>query len=339
MTEGFRRLAQILFAAICVISFTNSNAAPPRRDGSRIHLIPYFAQGQTFRYSVQTRIETASSATGPVADMGGPKKLAESIGVVIRLDVLSVSNALGGFPSTRIRATYEKAAATTNSTTYDPDAAAIQDQYKKLAGQSIEFTLQSDGKIAGITGIKDLASDSDPSRAIMLNQWLSQLTLGASLPKQGIEIGQKWTSVQPLTNIPLDGLSWKTAATYVRNEACPSATKLSPTGGVNVPPAAEPDQCAVIMTHSEIVGGRDSKERTPEAFRQNGLRTSGVWTGAAESLTAVSLRTGLVASVTETGSTHMDFTIMTVTAHNRMRYAGDTQTQSEITLLSPSAIP
>lgn len=93
------------------------------------------------------------------------------------------------------------------------------------------------------------------------------------------------------------------------------------------------------MTHSEIVGGRDSKDRTPEVFRQNGLRTSGVWTGAAESLTSVSLRTGLVASVTQTGSTHMDFTIMTTTAHNRMRYAGDTRTQSEITLLPQSTLP
>lgn len=332
-------LAFIALAIICASHLSFSN--PPRSHGNsgRIHLVPNFTQGQSFRYSVQTQIETASSAVGPIADMGGPKKLTESVDVIIRLDVLGVSNSAGAPPAARIRATYEKAAASTNSSAYDPDAAAAQEEYNKLAGQSVEFTLQSDGKIAHITGIKDLPADSDPSRAVTLNQWLSQLTLSASLPKQGIALGEKWSSEQQLTNVPLDGLTWKTTATYVRNEPCSSSTQLSASGGANITPAAAPEQCAVIMSQSEIMGGRDSKDRTPEVFRQNGLRTSGVWTGAAESLTSVSLRTGLVASVTQTGSTHMDFTIMTTTAHNRMRYAGDTRTQSEITLLPQSVLP
>jgi hypothetical protein len=189
-----------------------------------------------------------------------------------------------------------------------------------------------------VTGLQALASDPDPSRAAVLNQWISQLTLGASLPKQGIAIGEKWSSDQPIANVPLDGLAWKTTATYVRNEPCPAPSQPSAAGGVPVTPAASLEQCAVILTHSEIVGGADSKERTPEVFRQNGLRTSGVWTGSAESLTAISLRTGTVCSVTQTGSTHMDFTIMTDAAHNRMRYAGDTRTQSEIAILSQSAL-
>lgn len=331
--------ASVAFLVLTVLCPANGSLAAARGDSGRIRLVPHFAQGQSFRYSVQMQMETSSSAVGPIADMGGPKKLTESVGVVIRLDVLSVSDVSGASPSTRIRATYEKAAATTNSSTYDPDAAAAQDRYNKLAGQSVEFTLESDGTIAKLTGMAGLASDSDPSRAVALNQWLSQLTLGASLPKQGVAIGDKWSSQQPLTNVPLEGLRWKTTATYVRNEACFSAGQPSASGGVNITPAGTPEQCAVIMTQSEIIGGRDSKERTPEVFRQNGLRSSGVWTGTAESLTSVSLRTGLVSSVTQTGSTHMDFTIMTVTARNRMRYAGDTRTQSEITLLPASASP
>ena len=334
VSVGFAALTML-----CATALSLAKPLRPRGDSGRVHLLPNFAQGQSFRYSVQTQIETASSAVGPIADMGGPKKLTESVGVVIRLDILSVSGAPGTPPSARIRATYEKAAANTNSATYDPDAAAAQSEYNKLAGQSVEFTLQSDGKIADLTGLKGLAADSDPSRAVTLNQWLSQLTLSASLPKRGIALGEKWSSEQPLTNVPLDGLTWKTTATYVRNELCSSSSQPSASGGANITPAPAADECAVIMTHSEIVGGRDSKDRTPEVFRQNGLRTSGVWTGAAESLTSVSLRTGLVASVTQTGSTHMDFTIMTTTAHNRMRYAGDTRTQSEITLLPQSTLP
>ncbi|MFZ0638265.1 MAG: hypothetical protein WA020_07480 [Candidatus Acidiferrales bacterium] len=340
MTRRIALLASISLAIFCAAFSANSNPLPSRPSaGARVHLVPNFAAGQTFRYGVQTRIDTTSAATGPITDAGGPKKLNQSVSVVIRLDVLSASDAPGAPASARIRATYEKAAATTNSAAFDPDVAAMEDQYKKLAGQSIEFTLQADGKITGVTGLKELASDSDPSRAAMLNQWLSQLTLGASLPRQGIAIGEKWSSQQPLQNVPLDGLLWKTTATYVRDEPCPAAGQPSEAGGVPVTPAASPEQCAIIMTHSEIAGGRENKERTPEVFRQNGLRASGVWTGTAESLTAISLRTGMVSSATQTGSTHMDFTIMTTAAQNRMRYAGDTHTQSEITLLSPSAIP
>lgn len=319
-----------LVGSIALAHHTGSNA--------RIRLVPNFAPGQTFRYAVQMRTTTTAAATGPITDAGGPSSLNQSIGVVIRLDVLSASDVPSQPSSARIRATYEKAAATSNSAAYDPDVASMEDEYKKLAGQSIEFTLQSDGKITDVTGLQNLASDSDPTRAATLNQWLSQLTLGASLPKQGIAIGDKWSSEQPLANLPLAGLSWKTTATYVRNEPCPGATQ-SPVSGVPITPAASPDQCAVIMTRSEIVGGSDSKDRTPDVFRQNGLRTSGVWTGTAESLASISVRTGMVASVTQTGSTHMDFTIMTTRQLNRMRYAGNTHSQSEITLLPESAAP
>ncbi|MGC1107346.1 MAG: hypothetical protein WA876_12480 [Candidatus Acidiferrales bacterium] len=339
MTRSIAALVPIFLGIACVAFLACSNAFPRAAAGARIHLIPNFAPGQTFRYGVQMRIDTTSAATGPITNAGGPRKLDESVGVIIRLDVLSFPDAPGAPASARIRATYEKATATTNSAAYDPDVAAMEDQYKKLAGQSIEFTLQADGKITNVTGLKDLASDSDPSRAAMLNQWISQLTLGASLPKQGIAIGEKWSSQQPLENIPLDGLAWKTTATYERNEPCPAAGQPSEAGGVSLTPASSPEQCAIILTRSEIVGGSDSKERTPGVFRQNGLRTSGVWTGNAESLASISLRTGMVSSVTQTGSTHMDFTIMTHIGQNRMRYAGDTHTQSEITLLPPSAIP
>ncbi|MFZ0335486.1 MAG: hypothetical protein WAN10_14995 [Candidatus Acidiferrales bacterium] len=327
-----------ILAIVCVVSLANPYTfARSGSNNARVHLAPNFAPGQTFRYAVETRIETTSIATGPIRNMGGPKELSESVGVVIRLDVLS-SDAPGGPASARIRATYEKSAATSNAG-YDPDVAAAEDQYKKLAGQTVEFTLQADGKITGVTGLKDLASDSDPSRAAMLNQWLSQVTLGASLPKQGIAIGEKWSSQQPLDNVPLDGLSWKTTETYEHDEPCTATSQPSKAANAPVAPAASSEQCAIIMSHSEIVGGRDNKERTPEVFRQNGLRTSGVWTGTADSLVAISLRTGIVSSVTQTGATHMDFTIMTTVGQNRMRYAGDTRTQSEITLLSPSAVP
>jgi hypothetical protein len=304
----------------------------------RTHLLPHFVAGQVFRYSVQTKIDTTSAATGPIIDAGGSNKLNQSVDVIIRLQIVSASQTPAG-PSARFRITYEKAVAASSGPAYDPEVAAMQDQYKKLAGQSFEFTLSADGKISDVAGLKNIFTD--PSRAAVLNQWLAQLTLGASLPKQGIAVGEKWSSEQPLENVPLDGLVWKTRATYLRNDPCPAAAQSAASGGgVPLTPApSSPDTCAIILTRSVLTGGEKPKDRTPAVFRQNGLRTSGVWTGAGEALTAISLRTGMAVSVTQTGATHMDFTIMTATAQNRMRYAGDTHTQSEITLLSQSAIP
>lgn len=330
-----RVLPGMFCASILAFSCTAADrAATPERN----HLLPYFAPGQVFRYSVQTRIETTTAASGVIVDPEGPKKLIQSVNAVIRLEVLSASQNQAE-PSARLRVTYEKVVATSNGPAYDPDVASIRKQYEKLNGQSFEFTLGNDGKISGVKGLNEISSD--PSRASVVNEWLSQLTLGAALPKQGIAIGEKWSSEQPLENIPLDGLTWKTRATYVRDEPCPAAARVvSASGGKPLTPAPDAaNMCAVILTRSTITGGEHSKDRTPTVFRQNGLRTSGIWTGSGEALTAISLRTGMVASVTQTGSTHMDFTIMTASAGNRMRYAGDTHTQSDITLLSESTIP
>lgn len=342
--SDFAASSRALLTVLCILLLLLLLTASPafgRRSapGSRIRLTPHLAPGQTFRYAVQMHSTIASFAAGPVIDAGGPGALTQSVGLVIRLDVLSASNASGQPPSVRIRATYEKVAVSSNSAAYDPDVAAMEEQYKGLEGKSMQFTLQFDGKITNVTGLKNLVSATDPSRAATLSQWLSQLTLGASLPRQGIAIGDKWSSVQPVENVPLAGLAWKTTASYVRNEPCPAASAPSPSAGVPITPAAVPEQCAVIMTHAEITGGRGAKDRTPDVFRQNGLRTSGVWTGATESLSAISLRTGMVSSVTQTGSSHMDFTIMTTLQRTRMRYAGDTRSQSEISLLPASANP
>ncbi|HEV2615596.1 MAG TPA: hypothetical protein VGU63_03185 [Candidatus Acidoferrales bacterium] len=306
-------------------------------------------------------IDSASHSSGPVLDPEGPTKTGESVNVVLRLEVLNVSDASAAPGPAHIRVTYETTAATSSSDSYDADAAAIAEQYKKIEGQSIEFTLEPTGKITDVSGLKGLLDDQ--SRSAIVNQWLSQLTLGASLPKKGIAVGEKWSSEQAIGNVPLAGLAWHIESTYVRDEPCRAVRPEPAVGAVAQPvtPSAVPDQCAVIQTHSEITGApaeksarqpgnqlsqqpptespNDGKDRTPDVFRKNGLRTFGEWTGSGDGLTSISLRTGMVVSVTQTAATHMDFTIMTDTAHNKMRYAGDTRSQSQITLLSQSAIP
>lgn len=346
---------------LCVFSLVAATASSASRSAAnaRIHFTPHFTAGEVFHYSVQMHIAGASHSSGPVVDPEGPTKTGESVNVVLRLEVLKVS----GTSAARIRVTYQTAVANSTSDSYDADTAAIGDQYKKLQGQSIEFTLEPTGNITDVSGLKGLLDDQ--SRSAIVNQWLSQLTLGASVPKKGITLGEKWSTEQPVDNVPLAGLAWHIESTYVRDEPCPSVRPEPAVGAVpqQVTPSAVPDQCAIILTHSEITGApapRDSqqaaksgqqpelptdespnegKDRTPEVFRKNGLRTFGEWTGSADGLTSISLRTGMVVSVTQTAAAQMDFTIMTTTAHNRMRYAGNTRSQSQITLLSRSVIP
>lgn len=351
---------------LCVFFLAAIATAPSARRATanaRIHFTPHFTAGQVFHYSVQMHIDSASHSSGPIVDPEGPTKAGESVNVVLRLEVLTVSGTPAAPGPTRIRVTYETAAANSTSDSYDADTAAIADQYKKLQGQSIEFTLETTGKITDVTGLKGLLDNQ--SRSAVVNQWLSQLTLGASVPKNGIALGEKWSTDQAIDNVPLAGLAWHVESTYVRNEPCPAVHPEPPVGAVaqQVTPSDVPDQCAIILTHSEVTGApaprssrqaaksgqqpnqptnespNEEKDRTPEVFRKNGLRTFGEWTGSGDGLTSISLRTGMVVSVTQTATTHMDFTIMTTTAHNRMRYAGDTRSQSEITLLSQSAIP
>ncbi len=347
------------FSVLCLVAIATAPSARRVTADARVHFTPHFTAGQVFHYSVQMHIDGASHSSGPVVDPEGPTKTGESVNVVLRLEVLKVSST----SAARIRVTYETAAAKSTSDSYDADTAAIADQYKKLQGQSIEFTLESTGKITDVSGLKGLLDDQ--SRSAIVNQWLSQLTLGASVPKKGIALGEKWSTEQAIDNVPLAGLAWHVESTYVRDEPCPAVRPEPPVGAVaqQVTPSVVPDQCAVILTRSEITGApaprpsqqaaksgqqpgqptdespNEQKDRTPEIFRKNGLRTFGEWTGSGDGLTSISLRTGMVVSVTQTATAHMDFTIMTTTAHNKMRYAGDTRSQSEITLLSQSVIP
>ena len=357
-----------LFSVLFLVTIAALPSALRVTANPRIHFAPHFTAGQVFHYSVQMHIDGASHSSGPIVDPEGPTKTGESVSVVLRLEVLKVSGTPAAPGPARIRVTYETAAASSTSDSYDADTAAIAGQYKKLQGQSIEFTLEPAGEITGVSGLKGLLDDQ--SRSAIVNQWLSQLTLGASVPKKGIALGEKWSTEQAIDNVPLAGLAWHIESTYVRDEPCPAVRPEPPVGAVarQVTPSAAPDECAIILTHSEITGApaprgsrqaatqpnqqsaqetgdpsnaspNEEKDRTPEIFRKNGLRTFGAWTGSGDGLASISLRTGMVVSVRQTATTRMDFTIMTTTAHNRMRYAGDTRSQSQIILLSQSPLP
>ena len=355
---GFLTAAALLCAS--VLSGLAASPAGRAPANERVRLAPHYAPGETLRYQFDLRTETTSHSTGPIDDPEGPSKLELSIRALVRLEVLRVDATPAGGARVRLRTTYEKSSASSHSDSYDPQEAALEDQYRKLEGRSIEFTLEPDGKVSDVSGLKEVLPNE--AAAGYVREWLAGLAGSSTLPREGISIGQRWSAEQPVETAPIVGLVWRTESTYLRDEPCrtgapqtkpadSAAAPQSKPGNSSAtaqpavaPPAAAPaasseDTCAIILTKFAMDNHKVPRDPTPEQYRKNSLRTSGKWSGSGESLNTISLRTGLVVSVTQTGTEEMDVTIASATSPSRMRYAGRIHTESQITLLPPEPPP
>ena len=322
-----------LIAAITLLLPIAGGAA-----SARIHLTPNFSMGESFRYHIESRTTTTGTTTTPIVNPEAASQLKQVAELDVRLDVVGLQPPANGTAgAARLRATYEKASAATETDAYDPAAAALDTQYDNLQGHSMEFTIEADGKISHITGLDEVVSN--PAAAAAVRAWINEFSPGANLPPEGIAIGQKWSAERPLDNTPLANLLWRSSSSYLRDEACdpPGQSTSDATGGAA--PAASPGpRCAVILTSFDILRhGSANADATPEDYRHNGLRSSGTWTGKGESLDTVSLQTGMLVRSTQTSTQKMDFEIVSALSGSKIHYAGQVETQSEITLMSKAS--
>jgi hypothetical protein len=280
--------------------------------------------GLMMRYRVSLESSSAISQTGLVQDAGGPAQLAVKWDSTVRLEVLPAAE---GAPAgaLRMRITYEQSAATVRSDVPEPRSDEIIQQYARLAGRSVEFTFTPQGRVSDIRGLEDLVTDQNARGAV--EQWMAQLSSAAAAPPEAVP-GQKWSTTQPAA-LPLDGLSWRTDSTYLRNEPCRVA------GSSTASPESAPRDCAVILARLSLVTTRNVRDPTPEDYRRGGLRTSGRWSGSGESLMYVSLDTGWVVSSTQESTQEMDVTISgnAPGQAGAMRQAGTLTTRSQMFLL------
>lgn len=315
----------------------------------KIFLLPRFSEGQSFRYQIETQSTTKGKTTSPIINPEGASNVTQGASLIVRFDVLDVARAATRtFPRTRLRVTYEQSHATSQSDAYDPQAAALDDQYAHLQGRSMEFTIEPDGGISSMTGLEDIFSKPGASQAV--RAWIAGVTSGAGLPKQGIAIGEKWAGERPIEGAPLKNLVWHTESSYLRDEPCRAANPsqaagaegssgVAAAGGPAISAAPE-DTCAVILTRLEIIRrGSSHADATPDDYLRNSLRTSGIWDGSGESLDSISLTTGMLVVSTETTSQKMDYEIKSTRTGSVLRYQGSVQSQLQISLLpsSPSA--
>jgi hypothetical protein len=298
----------------------------------RVSLSPRFSPGQAFRYAMEFETSTVTSRSGLAADPQGPSKLVITWDATIRLEVLPAeANAPG---SIRLRTTYEKSTAHVGTDTFDPAATATQEQYQKLEGKVVEFTLDANGKVISVSGLAEIVDGEKAVQAA--REWIAQLDAGSGAPAGGVSAGQKWTSEQPATSLPVAGMVWRTESEYLRDEVChppnpEGAPAPSTTDSAGNPTPAE--TCAVILTHLDLVRHKPLRNPTPEEYRKSGVQTAGKWDGSAQSLSYISLRTGLAVSVTQTGTEEMDVTL-TTGKNTSMRHAGTVLSRSQVALIA-----
>jgi len=335
----WRAAARVVIAcAFFAAAFAQAFAAH-----ERIRIQPTFQPGDILYYQIEMHTVSTGKTTTPIINPEGGTKFSENVDLLVQLDVLPVANSsrdnanaprTGGEP-VRMRVTYLRAHADSQSDAPSFDSSSAGSEYDRLAGHSFEFTLEPGG---GIEDFKDvdniLPSSSNPAQALA---WMKTLASGNQFPQQGIAVGQKWASEKPLTSAPLTGLVWHAESTYVRNDQCnpPSAVANAKENA-----SAAAGQCAVIVTEFQILRhGPKHSDETPPDYVHHGLRTSGTITGSGESLDSISLASGLLASSTQSSTQNADFDITSAANGEAIHRVGQVQTQTMIKQVSAPPAP
>src|SRR5260370_1239767 len=113
--------------------------------------------------------------------------------------------------------------------------------------------------------------------------------------------------------------------------------KVASTIRTDVP---DPEPGAVILSAMSLDGTAKHSDHTPPESRAKNLRTHGRMSGNGQSLTYISLESGLVVSVTQTSRQDMDVTVSSNKGGSSLRYQGNVETQWELSLLPvPCGLP
>ena len=143
-----RRVNPVRFALfVCLTLFTLALAATA---GVRVRFAPKFVPGEVLRYRIESRTTTTGTTTTPIVNPEGGSKSIQTIHMVVRLETRGVSTD----GKVRFHATYEKSSAESETDALDLAATSFTDQYNRLEGRSVEFTLQPERSIHGLPGCK-----------------------------------------------------------------------------------------------------------------------------------------------------------------------------------------
>jgi hypothetical protein len=320
--------SRFLLGAVFVTLFGTVAVSRP----DRVNLFPRVRTGQTLAYQISyhsdKQVQTHSSII--VASPSDQAKI--DVHGLLRLEILAVEPQVDR-ATIHARSRFD----TLNSDSrfkvpgfQTPDP---QLQRQDAKEKYIDFMILPDGRIDGIKGLDQLF----PEQQQAWQEWVSRFVLAAGFPGNGAKLAQRWRSDEPeKAPAPIAGLRWFRDSTYVRNEPC-HPMQMTVRGEI-ADSDAEQETCAVLLTTAALKQDSHPQNATPEDFKLHELRTSGTARGTNRIITYVSLKTGLILRASEEAHQQMDVTVAKADGSNRVRYAVNATSHSEIVLISETPL-
>ena len=322
MGFGMKHTIQLL-AGIFVLAVAAASGGD-----NRVNLLPRLQAGQTLTYMIRYRsdkkVKTESNVAAPMA----PNAAQMDARGLLQIDILDVQQ---GSRKVAIRARGLFRDTDSGAWLKKPDGKDSQGQAQIEANKSksVEFTISQSGTVEKVSGLDSLSAEQQQA----WQEWVARFAVAWTLPANGARLGEKWKSEQAETaSAPIASLNWERESQYVQNEPC-RASQLSIMGEVSAATGAA-ETCAVLLTTAMLKQKSSPKDATPEEFKIHELKTTGTARGTNETISYISLTTGLVVRATENASQTMDVTVAKVDGSNRVHYNVDAKSQSEVLLVT-----
>jgi hypothetical protein len=328
--EVMRRIISVaavpaLWALLALLS-ASAAFTPVAAGAERPTLFPKLRAGQTFTYLIEYRTQKNVKTESRVMTPSGPQNDQATAQWLLRVEILDVH------PQDRRAAIHARSQFESVDSRLAPEQKGNDKAAPAAESKPVEFTILPDGRADAVKGIEALF----PEQRVAWQAWLRQFAIAGIFPRDGVKRGQTWKSTEVEESpSPIIRLEWEKSASYVRDEPC-APVQLSELDAA-APKKSGSETCAVILTHAVLKQKSSPKDTTPEDFRLHDLRTTGTASGANETITYISLQTGLVMRVKEDAKQFMDVVIAKADGSNQVHYNVDAARHTEMLLLADAA--
>lgn len=311
-----------LWALLALVS-AGAAFSPAAAGAERPTLFPKLHAGQTFTYLIEYRTQKDVKTESRVVTPSGPQNDQATAQWLLRVEILEVR------PDGRRAAIHARSQFESVDSKPTADSEVGKNGAPAAESKPVEFTILPDGRADPVKGIEALFLE----QRVAWQAWLRQFAIAGIFPRGGVKRGQTWKSTEVEESpSPIIRLEWEKTVTYVRDEPC-APVQLSELDAA-APKKSGSETCAVILTHAVLKQKSSPKDTTPEDFRLHDLRTTGTASGANETITYISLQTGLVVRVKEDAKQFMDVVIAKTDGSNQVHYNVDAARHTEILLLA-----
>jgi hypothetical protein len=320
-----------MLAALFIATQIHPGIVQPRVAAApiaRTTLFPKLHAGQTFTYYIQYRTKKNVKTESRVVTPTGPQDAESDAQWLLRVEILDV-HPQGERAAIHARSRFQSVASAMAQNNTGATQTSSGSAAPSLESKPVDFTILPDGRVDSVTGLADLF----PDQRQVWQVWLRQFAIAGVFPRDGVKPGQSWKSSEPeQAPSPIVKLEWEKQATYVRDEPC-SAIQFSETGIVT--PKNSPTQsCAVVLTSAILKQKSSPKDTTPGDFRLHDLRTTGNASGKNETISYISLQSGLIVRVTEDAHQFMDVLVAKADASNQIHYNVEATGHTEVLLVA-----